>query len=410
MAGFASPSGSLVIDGATVLFEDRLAPARLRIEGGVIAEIDGPAGDGDHLDASGLLLAPAFVDMHGDAFERQVMPRPGVMLPLPAAFLETDRQLAANGVATAYHALTLSWEPGLRSVEMGWSVLEAVNRLAPRLLVENRLQLRWESFCFEAVGLIEAALEGPLQPSIAFNDHTSMSMLAAEVPVQQRPFEFSPDFPVISPDHPKFKTRMEERARRMKVTATEAEEMLHAVWARRPQVPEVIERVALLGRTAGVAMLSHDDSQIETRDYYRGLGARISEFPMSETVAIAAREAGDMILFGAPNAARGGSHLGASPDAAEMIRRGLCDILASDYYYPALLLALARLEADKVAPLHDLWSLVARNPARACGLADRGSIAVGQRADLLLLEWPEADTPRVMTTFVAARPAFRAMA
>ncbi|OQP84881.1 phosphonate metabolism protein PhnM [Rhizobium rhizosphaerae] len=410
MAAFASPSGSLVIDGATLLFEDRAVPARLRIEGGVIAEIDGPAGDGDHLDASGLLLAPAFVDMHGDAFERQIMPRPGVMLPLPAALLETDRQLAANGVATAYHALTLSWEPGLRSVEMGWSVLEAVNRLAPRLLVENRLQLRWESFCFEAVGLIEAALEGPLQPSIAFNDHTSMSMLAAEVPVQQRPFEFSPDFPVISPDHPKFKMRMEERARRMKVTATEAEAMLHAVWARRPQVPEVIERVALLGRTAGVAMLSHDDSQIETRDYYRGLGARISEFPMSATVAIAAREAGDMILFGAPNAARGGSHLGASPDAAEMIRRGLCDILASDYYYPALLLALARLKADKVAPLHALWPLVARNPARACGLADRGSIAVGQRADLLLLEWPEDDTPRVMTTFVAGRPAFRAMA
>ena len=410
MAAFASPPGSLVIDGATVLFEDRLAPARRRIEGGVIAEIDGPAGDGDRLDASGLLLAPAFVDMHGDAFERQIMPRPGVMLPLPAALLETDRQLAANGVATAYHALTLSWEPGLRSVETGWAVLECLGRLAPRFLVENRLQLRWETFCFEAVGLIEAALAGSLRPAIAFNDHTSMSMLSAEVPVQQRPFEFSQDFPVIAPDHPKFRSRMEERARRMKVTAIEAEEKLREVWARRPEVPQVIAQVASAGRAAGVPMLSHDDSQIETRDYYRHHGARISEFPMSETVAVAAREAGDMILFGAPNAARGGSHLGASPDAAEMIRRGLCDILASDYYYPALLLALARLKADKVAPLHALWPLVARNPAHACGLADRGTIAVGQRADLILLEWPEGDTPRVMTTFVAGRPAFRAMA
>ena len=47
---------------------------------------------------------------------RQVMPRPGVVFPLEAALLDTDRQLAGNGIATAYHALTLSWEPGLRSI------------------------------------------------------------------------------------------------------------------------------------------------------------------------------------------------------------------------------------------------------------------------------------------------------
>ncbi len=73
-----------------------------------------------------MMLAPAMVDIHGDAFERQLMPRPGVMIPTDAALLETDRQLAANGIATAYHALTLSWEPGLRSVasarrwSLGW--------------------------------------------------------------------------------------------------------------------------------------------------------------------------------------------------------------------------------------------------------------------------------------------------
>ena len=32
-------------------------------------------------------------------------------------------QLAANGIATAYHALTLGWEPGLRSVETGWQLV-----------------------------------------------------------------------------------------------------------------------------------------------------------------------------------------------------------------------------------------------------------------------------------------------
>ncbi|OLP59216.1 phosphonate metabolism protein PhnM [Xaviernesmea oryzae] len=403
-------SDVFVIDGATVILEDRLDRVRIRVEAGRITDLDGAIEGAEVIDARGLVLAPAFVDIHGDAFERQVMPRPGVMLPLAAALLETDRQLAANGIATAYHALTLSWEPGLRSVETGRAILNCLTELSPRLLVENRLQLRWETFCFEAIDLIRDALKSALLPSIAFNDHTSMIMLDPRVPVQERPFDFDPDFPVADADHPRFRTRLEDRARRMQTTVAEAEEGLRAVWARRPEVPAAILEVAAAGRAAGAAMLSHDDSQLKTRDYYRGLGARISEFPMSEKVAEAARAAGDMLVFGAPNAARGGSHLGASPNAAEMIRAGLCDILASDYYYPALLLALARLHAERVAPLHALWPLVSRNPAQACGLHDRGTIAAGKRADLILIDWPEGQAPRVRQTFVAGRRAYSTMA
>jgi alpha-D-ribose 1-methylphosphonate 5-triphosphate diphosphatase len=98
-----------VVQGAQVVFEDRVERADVRFEGGVITAIDGPRDGARIVDGSRLLLAPALVDVHGDAFERQLMPRPGVMFSLPAAVLETDRQLAANGIATAYHALTLSW-------------------------------------------------------------------------------------------------------------------------------------------------------------------------------------------------------------------------------------------------------------------------------------------------------------
>lgn len=86
--------------------------------------------------------------------------------------LETDRQLAANGIATAYHALTLSWEPELRSLATGADVVESFEALAPRLTVESRLQLRWEIFCLEALPLIGRALAGRRTPAIAFNDHT----------------------------------------------------------------------------------------------------------------------------------------------------------------------------------------------------------------------------------------------
>lgn len=133
---------AVIIEGATVVFGDRLEAASVRLEDGQITAIDGPRDGATSVDGRGHLLGPAFVDVHGDAFERQLMPRPGTILPVEAALLETDRQLASNGIATAFHALTLSWEPGLRSVENGRAVVSALEALAPRLTVDNRVQLR----------------------------------------------------------------------------------------------------------------------------------------------------------------------------------------------------------------------------------------------------------------------------
>lgn len=402
-------SDAVLIEGARVVLSDRVVPVSVRVEGGRITGIDAAADGARRVDARGMVLAPALVDIHGDAFERQLMPRPGVMLPVAGAMLETDRQLAANGIATAYHALTLSWEPGLRSVETGQAILEALTALGPRLTVENRLQLRWETFCFEALPLIEAALAGPLLPAIAFNDHTSMAMLDPGTPMQARPFDHDPAFPVVDAGTPEFARRMSDRAKRSQMELDAFVALMRGVWQRRPAVLATIETVAAQGRAAGAPMLSHDDSQPETRAFFRTRGAAISEFPMNDATALAAREAGDWIVFGAPNAARGGSHLG-SPSAARMIGLGLCDILASDYVYPAMLAATARLVADGVGALEQMWKLISENPARALGLTDRGMIAPGMRADLVLIDWPEGATPVVRETWVAGRRAYRTQA
>jgi alpha-D-ribose 1-methylphosphonate 5-triphosphate diphosphatase len=399
----------VVIEGADVLLPDGIARTSVRVESGVIAGLDVPRDGARVVPARGMLLAPALVDIHGDAFERQLMPRPGVMIPTAAALLETDRQLAANGIATAYHALTLSWEPGLRSVAIGAEVVRGLDALAPRLTVENRVQLRWETFCFEALPLIARALAGPRRPALAFNDHTTMGVLHPDCPLQTRPFDHDPALPVADLDSDAFARKMEPRARRSGMATADFVALMKAMWGRRAEVPAVIATAGARAMDAGAPMLSHDDSQPETRDFYRGHGARIAEFPMNTTVTRAAREAGDWIVFGAPNAARGGSHLG-SPGAADMVAAGLCDILASDYYYPAMLAAVARLRADRVAPLPDLWKLVAANPAAALGLGDRGEIAPGKRADLVLVEWPEGDLPAVRTCLSAGRTAYAATA
>lgn len=123
---------------------------------------------------------------------------------------------------------------------------------------------------------------------------------------------------------------------------------------------------------------------------------------MTLETARAAREAGDAIVLGAPNALRGGSHLG-SLGAGDMVEAGLCDALASDYAYPALLGAAARLVRDRRATLETAWALISAGPARLSKLDDRGTLAVGKRADLVAVEWPEEGPPAVRATILAGR-------
>jgi alpha-D-ribose 1-methylphosphonate 5-triphosphate diphosphatase len=397
-----------LIEGARLILDDRIETASVRIEDGLITGIDVARDGAAIVQGAGRLLAPAFVDIHGDAFERQLMPRPGVTVDTEAALLETDRQLAANGIATAYHALTLSWEPGLRSVTTGWQVVRALDLLRPRLTADNRIQLRWETFCPEAEPLIRHVLAGPDRPSLAFNDHTSAALLHPDVALHDRPFDQVADYPVTDLSADGFLRKMSDRAKRAHMSTDDFVALITRIWAQRAEVPGHIDRIATLARTQDAPMLSHDDSQTETRRYYRALGAKVAEFPMHERVFLAAREAGDPIVLGAPNAMRGGSHLG-SPGAADMIVRGLCDILASDYYYPAMLGAMVRLQADRVAPLPALWTLVSRNPANAMGLTDRGRIAPGLRADLVLLDWPEGHAPAPVRTWVSGRGGYSSL-
>lgn len=399
--------GAVRFTGARVILPHGVETTEVTLDGDRIAAVGEPAGAARDIDAAGLVLAPALVDLHGDAFERQVSPRPDVYFPLDAAILDTDRQLAANGIATAYHALTLSWEPGLRSVQRGEAFVDALDALAPRLTVDNRVQLRWETFADAAEPLILRALAGPRAPSLAFNDHTSMALRAFDVPLQARAFEQSPDFATVPLDDPRLRGRLAKQAGRAGLAIEAYLSLLAQVWARRPAIPAAIARIAEAGRAAGAPMLSHDDSQAETRDHYRRLGARIAEFPMSAAVAASARAAGDFIVFGAPNAVRGGSHIG-SPSAGDMVEAGLCDALASDYFHPAMLAAVARLHEERRAPLAALWGLVSSGPAAASGLTDRGRIEPGLRADLVLVDWPEGATPAAKLTLSGGRVAYRA--
>ena len=77
--------------------------------------------------------------------------------------------------------------------------------------------------------------------------------------------------------------------------------------------------------------------------------------------------------------------------------------MPSDYYYPAPLLAAFRLAADGVLPLAQAWDLISAAPASAAGLADRGVLAAGRRADIILVDDNVPLRPRIIGVIAAGR-------
>src|SRR5215813_4702935 len=119
------------IEGGQALVDGRLAATTIHVDcdTGLLGAIDSDAAACRRIDASGLLVLPGIVDIHGDAFERQMMPRPGVGFPLDVALLESDRQAVANGITTVFHGVTWSWEGGLRNADNARGILDMLERL-----------------------------------------------------------------------------------------------------------------------------------------------------------------------------------------------------------------------------------------------------------------------------------------
>lgn len=361
------------IVGGRVLGAGGWSEDALHLAAGCIG--DAPAG-GQRLDARGCVVLPGIVDFHGDAFERQIMPRPKVSFSLEVAMRDTDRQLAANGITTALHGVTCSWEGGLRGEETAQALIAALDRLSGSFLVEHKLHLRYECHHLEGEAQALNWLASGRVSLLAFNDHLPG--------MRRKPHKW------------------QEWADRAETDLAGFEQRLETAAARAAEVPGLIGRLAAQARLHGVPMASHDDYNITVREGFQSLGCSISEFPLTLGVAEHARGQGAQVVCGAPNVLRGGSHVGA-PRAADLAQAGLCGILASDYYYPAPLHAACQLAADELLPLEQAWALVSKNPAAALSLADRGEIAPGKRADLIVLDASDLRAPRLVATIAGGR-------
>ncbi|MHC2513475.1 phosphonate metabolism protein PhnM [Bradyrhizobium elkanii] len=252
----------IFIEGGRTLVDGALVETSLRTAGRDIGALDAEQGRAAlHIDVSGLLVLPGIIDLHGDAFERQMMPRPSVDFPTDVALIDSDRQAIANGITTVFHGTTWSWEPGLRSAENARKLLDAIEALRPQLAADTRFHLRHETHNLEAEAeIIQWLAEGRID-LFAFNDHSNVK--------------------------PKKRNQLAERTG---LSVEAVNDMLDRVVARRPEVPASIARLAAAARAADIRMLSHDDNSPAMRQEFRALGAVIAEFPVNEETA---RDAAD---------------------------------------------------------------------------------------------------------------------
>jgi alpha-D-ribose 1-methylphosphonate 5-triphosphate diphosphatase len=353
-----------------VVTPDRvIARGSVRVEGGRIIEVAETPMPGAALVGDGLLLMPGFVDMHGDMVEREVEPRPNVRMPMELGLRDLDRRLAASGVTTAYAAV--SFHPGsayghIRHFDQTSAIIRALKSMGDALKVDHKVHARFEITFPDALRVVEGLIAEGAVDLVSLTDHT---------PGQGQYRDIEAHVARIAREKGLSQTDAEgEVARRIAEKRSTAGDMAATLRA-----------ISATCRAHGVALASHDDDTVEKVALMQVLGAGISEFPVTVEAATEARARGLATAMGAPNALRGQSYSG-NLSARAAHGMGLLDILASDYHPSALLPAVLELAKADPAGLAGATLLATLNPARALGLTDRGAIAPGMLADLVIAD------------------------
>jgi alpha-D-ribose 1-methylphosphonate 5-triphosphate diphosphatase len=331
---------------------DDIAPGQTRAAGAVALD--------------GALLLPGLVDLHTDNFERAIEPRTAVRVPGLAAMATHDRETVASGVTTVLDALCLTdWDDDAARMQSLHEGVAALAALGPALRAEHFLHLRIELPAQGVAVAFDALADQPLLRLVSLMDHTPGEKQFADIDAwRQLPWN---------------RRRSAEDLARIEAVFAAGRDRVDA------------NRRAVLARLAGrgIALASHDDRTPAHVEEATADGITIAEFPVTLDAARAARAAGMAILGGAPNIVRGGSHSG-NIAVAELAREGLLDALASDYVPSAMIEAMFRLHNEHGMALPAACRLVSDVPAGLIGLADRGRIEPGRRADLVAARWHPA--------------------
>lgn len=369
---------NVAVRHARAVLPDRvLEDATVICQAGVIVEIaEGAVAPESALDARGAFLLPALVDSHSDALEREINPRPGSQFPPSFALRSLESRLRSAGIATAFTGVGFQDNAGYgRTIDLALQLCRLLQErrasgLAP---VEHRILYRLDARTPNGLEALLSCLDAGERGLVSIEDHT--------------------------PGQGQFRNLEQLRRQYLTSGRAESDQDVDAVIRKRiverdellPHVERNRTVLADLARQDRIRLLAHDlEDEAQTVEAFE-LGACIAEFPLSIEAASAAHERGMLVVMGAPNVVRGGS-LAGNIGARDLVARGLCDALASDYQPSTVLAAAFRLADEGLVTLPAAVGLVTSGPAKVAGLADRGELVVGKRADLLVAtldgDWP----------------------
>jgi alpha-D-ribose 1-methylphosphonate 5-triphosphate diphosphatase len=333
------------------------------------------------VDCGGAYLLPGLVDLHTDAVEKYFEPRPGIFWNPLAAAVAHDAQVAASGITTVFDALPFgtSYRKIERKTALG-PILDGLAEAAKAgvLRAEHFLHARCEVTDPDTIGILEPYLTDPRLRFITLMDH--------------------------APGHRQSPDVLEYRRRHLasqRLTEAQMDEHIDSLLQRSQELgPRIRADLVRLGHEHGIPMGSHDDETVAHVDLSASEGLAISEFPTSMAAAQRARACGLANLMGGPNVVRGGSSYG-NVSALDLAKAGLLDLLASDYVPASMLHAVFLLAgAGGAVGLPEAVGWASAAPAAVAGLHDRGEVAPGKRADLILVQLA-GEVPVVRATYVA---------
>ncbi|MFF2889080.1 alpha-D-ribose 1-methylphosphonate 5-triphosphate diphosphatase [Paenibacillus sp. NPDC057967] len=373
--GSSCPGGKLLIADGNVVLQDRIIQASIAVENGRIAAIieekdkkhwfEHWNGDAAVLQAVGRYVMPGMIDIHCDAIEKEVQPRPNTLFPLDMAFLEFERKLPVHGITTMYHSLSLGVGLSLRGDHLLTEMVELIHRYSQqRSMIRNRVHLRYEVTHRDGLPMIERFIEEGKIHYLSFMNH--------------------------SPGQGQYRKPGSFEAYVMKnqgVSIEEVRQIVDDLMEKQQSVDwNQLRKLSQLAIEKGMAIASHDDDTLEKVDDNRSYGVSVSEFPITMEVAIYGMEQGMSVCVGAPNVVRGGSH-DHNLSASEAIRSGAAAILCSDYHPSSMLAALFKLADEHITDLPGAVRMATLHPAEALGASDQlGSIEKGKFADLIVVD------------------------
>jgi alpha-D-ribose 1-methylphosphonate 5-triphosphate diphosphatase len=367
-----------------VLIDGMIIPADVRLEHDIIAEVSPYGSFGSSaFDLGDRLLVPGFIDLHSDAVEKEIEPRPGAEFPIKHALVELDKKLAMAGITTMFHAIGFNEESlvGRRGTALAAALIQTISDCNETLLtIDNLVHARYEVTSFTSVPVMKELIRSGRIHMLSLMDH--------------------------SPGQGQFKTLDKWKQYHVSVynlNEDEVEVIVARQKEKRTRCLASVEELCDKARAYGLLIASHDDDRPEKIDVMERQGVTIAEFPLNTETALYARSRGMKTGMGAPNVVRGKSQSG-NISARELVQMGCCDFLCSDYHPTSMLQAVYTLHCELGFKLADAFSFITSDPAITAGLADRGRIAVDALADLVVIE--DHLVPKVVMTIKSGKPVY----